>query len=234
MTNVDACELRRRECAEINVNAVRTLIECCELYQIHLIHISTDFIFDGEKGYYKENDKPKPVNYYGESKLLAEKILKRSKINFTILRTILVYGLVEDASRSNIVLWVKNTLENKKEIKVINDQFRMPTFVNDLAKACYLVVQKNNIETKELNQQVYHISSNELISIYEIATQIADTFNLDKNLIKEITTKELNQRAERPMKTGFVINKAVEELGFESVSFKERLLFFKSQIHKVQ
>lgn len=242
MTNVDTCELRTRECNDVNVNAVRTLIECCELYNTHLIHISTDFIFDGADGFYKEEDKPSPVNYYGKSKLLSEKLLQRSKIDFTILRTILVYGLVEDANRNNIVLWVKNTLENKQEIKVVNDQFRMPTLANDLAKACLLVVENNlKSQTALLNdatefnrkpqiKQVYHISSNELLSVYEITNQIATTFNLDKKLIREITTLDLDQRAKRPVKTGFVLDKAVNELGFESVSFKERLAYFKTII----
>ncbi|MCF6349551.1 MAG: SDR family oxidoreductase [Flavobacteriaceae bacterium] len=231
MTDVDACELRIRECNEVNVNAVKTLIESCAIYKTHLIHISTDFIFDGTKGFYKEEDKPNPVNYYGQSKLNAEKLLQKSKIDFSILRTILVYGSVEDANRNNIVLWVKNTLENKQEIRAVNDQFRMPTLANDLAKACLLVIQNNLKQTTNNRpqiKQVYHVSSNKLLSIYEIAMQIATTFNLDKKLIRKITTLDLNQKAERPIKTGFILDKSIKELGLESASFKERLTFFKT------
>jgi dTDP-4-dehydrorhamnose reductase len=226
MTNVDNCELRKRECIEINVNAVKNLANCCKEQNIHLIHISTDFIFDGKKGNYREDDKANPINYYGLSKLNSEKIIKQSKINYTILRTILVYGLVKDASRSNIVLWVKGALEKNEKINLINDQFRMPTYSNDLAQACLLAVQKRA-------EGIFHISSNELLSVYEIALQIAAIFKLDKSLIKSISTAQLNQRADRPAKTGFVIDKAVKELGFKSVSFKEQLKVFKKEMSEI-
>jgi len=226
MTNVDNCELRKRECVEINVNAVKNLANSCKEQNIHLIHISTDFIFDGEKGIYSEDDKPNPINYYGLSKLNSEKIIKQSKINYTILRTILVYGLVKEANRSNIVLWVKEALEKNKKLNLINDQYRMPTYSNDLAKACLLAVQKRALG-------IFHISSNELLSIYEIALQIAATFKLDKSLIKSISTAQLNQRAVRPAKTGFIIEKAVKELGFKSVSFKEQLKVFKKEMSEI-
>ncbi len=222
MTNVDSCELRRRECNELNIKAVENLITSCKEYAIHLIHISTDFIFDGKKGNYIESDLSNPLNHYGLSKLKSEKALLKSSIQFTILRTILVYGLVDNANRSNIVLWVKNSLEANKEISVITDQYRMPTLSDDLAMACLLAIQKNATG-------IFHISSNELLSIYEITLQIAETFGLDKNLIKPTTTYQLNQKATRPPKTGFVINKAVNELGFTSAKFKDRLAFFKTQ-----
>lgn len=231
MTNVDACELRKRECLAINVEAVRNLASCCKKHNSHLIQISTDFIFDGKKGMYTEDDMPNPINYYGESKLKAEEILQKSTINFTILRTILVYGKVENMTRGNIVLWVKNELENNKGINVINDQYRMPTYAGDLAEACALVVQKNqNLESKNQIKAIYNISSSELLSIYEIANQIAETFELDKKLIKETTTKQLNQKAKRPPKTGFVLDKAATELGFKKGSFKERLAYYKKTL----
>ncbi len=226
MTNVDVCENKKELCDKLNVTAVETLIDYCKNEETHLIQVSTDFIFDGEKGLYKEDDLPKPVNYYGESKLKSEELLKKSKINFTILRTILVYGKVENANKGNIVLWVKGELEKGEKINVINDQFRMPILANDLAKACLLVIQNS----KSSKKQVYHVSSNELLSIYEIAIQIAEVFNLDKKLIHKISTKELNQKAQRPAKTGFVLDKAITDLGFESVSFKERLVYFKEMI----
>jgi len=219
MTNVDTCELNPKECDEINVTAVNNLMLLCDKNNIHLVHISTDFIFDGKKGLYTETDKPKPINYYGLSKLKSEEIILKSNINYTILRTILVYEIVNNSNRTNILSWVKNSLENKQKINVVTDQYRTPTLADDLAKACLLAVQKKTIG-------IFHISSNELLSIYEIALQIANTFKLDKNLISPIETKQLNQTAKRPPKTGFIIDKAVDELGFKSTSFKERLLNF--------
>lgn len=223
MTNVDTCELKPKECDKINVNAVANLVDACKTGNIHLLHISTDFIFEGNNTSYKETDEVNPINYYGLSKLKSEILIEKSTINYTILRTILVYGIVSNANKGNIVSWVKSSLEDKKEINVVTDQYRMPTLSDDLAEACLLAIQKKAIG-------VFHISSNQVLNIYEIALQIADTFNLDKNLIQPIKTNLLNQAATRPPKTGFNIDKAVNELGFKSASFKERLLVYKSQL----
>ncbi len=223
MTNVDACEENKAECDLLNVNVVEFLKEYSELNNTHLVHISTDFIFDGEKGLYKETDVPNPLSYYGLSKLKSENILTTSKIDFTILRTILVYGKVYDMTRSNIVLWVKKSLEEKKEITIVNDQFRMPTYVDDLALVCKIAIDKKSIG-------VFNISSNKLLSIYEIAQLVAEVFELDKNLIKSISTKTLNQKALRPPITGFDLTKTNAELSFFSKSFKEDLQRFKEKL----
>ena len=205
MTNVDACENDKEGCYDLNVHVVENLAAVCSEINAHLIHISTDFIYDGVKGNYTEEDIPNPLSYYGETKLLSEERLQDSNINYTILRTILVYGLVKDMSRSNIVLWVKESLENKKEITIVDDQYRAPTYVEDLALAC-----KVSIDKKATG--IFNISSNQLLSIYEIAQEIADAFGLDKNLIKPISTSTLNQTASRPAKTGFDLTKTNKDI----------------------
>jgi len=227
MTNVDSCELRQHECKQINTKAVKNIATICKEQAIHLVHISTDFIFKGKKGFYTEKDKSNPINYYGETKKKSEKHIIKSGIDYTILRTIILYGINENSTRSNIVLWVKKSLEENKSISVVTDQYRMPTYVDDLAEACLLAVQKKA-------KGIYHISSNELLSIYEIALEVAKIFNLNADLIKPILTEKLNQKAERPKKTGFIIDKAVNELGIKSVSFKERLKDFKLALIKSQ
>ena len=103
MTNVDQCEKKKEACWEINVEAVENLAQICEKHQIHLIHLSTDFIFDGAAGPYKEEDQPNPLSYYGQSKLASEKIVQKNKFPWAILRTILLYGVTEDQGRSNAV-----------------------------------------------------------------------------------------------------------------------------------
>lgn len=220
MTQVDDCENNKAACDVLNIGVVQWLKEICEEINSHLIHISTDFIFDGKKGFYKETDKPNPLSYYGLSKLKSEEILINSKIDFTILRTILVYGKVFDMSRSNIVLWVKEMLEKGEEITIVNDQYRTPTYVEDLALVCKISLDKKA-------KGIFNISSNELLSVFEIAQQIAETFHLDKNLIKPISTSKLNQTAPRPAKTGFNLSKTVKELGFYPKSFKEDMQRFK-------
>ena len=223
MTQVDDCETNKKECDILNVDVVKWLKEVAEEINSHIIHISTDFIFDGKKGYYKEDDVPNPLSYYGLSKLKSEELLINSTINFTILRTILVFGKVYDMSRSNIVLWVKQMLENKKEVTIVDDQYRMPTYAEDLALACKLALDKKA-------KGIYHISSNQLLSIYEIAKQIAQVFELDENLIIPISTSTLNQTAPRPEKTGFDLTKTRSVLGFYPKSFKEDLQRFKESI----
>ncbi|QNM85941.1 SDR family oxidoreductase [Polaribacter pectinis] len=223
MTNVDACENNKQECDALNIDVVKTLVKVSEEINTHIIHISTDFIFDGKKGYYKETDTPNPLSYYGLSKLKSEEVLTNSRIDFTVLRTILVYGKVFDMSRSNIVLWVKQMLEDKKEINIVDDQYRTPTYVEDLAIACKISMDKKAIG-------IFNISSNTLLSVYEIAQQIADTFGLDKSFIKPISTSTLNQTAPRPAKTGFNLSKTNNELNFYPKSFKEDLLIFKETL----
>lgn len=225
MTHVDVCEDNKEACDTINVELVSQLAEVSKEISSHLIHISTDFIFDGKNGPYREDDTPNPLNYYGLSKLKSEQVLQDSEINYTILRTILVYGYVKGMSRNNIVLWVKEALTNKKEVTIIDDQFRMPTLVDDLAEACILSI-------KNSATGVFNVSCNELLSIYDIAIDVAEAFELDKSYIKRVSTEELNQRAPRPVKTGFDLTKSKNELNLPIYSFKERLQHFKNQLNK--
>ena len=223
MTQVDDCENNKQACDILNVDVVKWLSEIAEEINAHVIHISTDFIFDGVKGNYKETDTPNPISYYGLSKLKSEKVLTSSNINFTILRTILVYGKVFDMSRSNIVLWVKQMLEEGKEITIVDDQYRAPTYVLDLAMACKISMDKKATG-------IFNISSNKLMSVFEITQEIAEVFNLDKSLLKPISTSTLNQTAPRPAKTGFDLSKTNRELNFYPKTFKEDLQKFKETL----
>lgn len=225
MTQVDDCEVFKKECDVLNVEVVVWLKEVAEVINCHLIHLSTDFIFDGKNGYYKETDQPNPLSYYGNSKVKSEEILLNSTIDFTIIRTILVYGKVYDMSRTNIVLWVKEMLENGKEITIVNDQYRMPTFVDDLALSCKLAIDQRATG-------IFHISSKELLSVLEITQKIATVFGLNQSLIKPTTSTVLNQKAKRPPKTGFDLTKSSEVLGMKFHSFEEDLQRFKEILAK--
>jgi dTDP-4-dehydrorhamnose reductase len=223
MTNVDHCETQREACWKANVTAVESLVAACEKYNIHLIHVSTDFIFDGSHGPLDENEKPAPVNYYGESKLAAEVAVQKSKLKWSILRTVLVYGITNDMSRSNIVLWVKNNLEQGKTIQVVNDQWRTPTLAEDLAMGCYLAAKKKATG-------VYNISGKDFLSPFDIAQKTAAFFKLDNSLIKATDSTQFKQPAKRPLTTGFIIDKARKDLGYEPKSFDEGIAVLASQI----
>jgi dTDP-4-dehydrorhamnose reductase len=223
MTLVDECETRQQECWTANVSAVENLIEGCRAIGAQLVHVSTDFIFDGSHGPLDESATPAPVNYYGKSKLAAEQLLQQSNIDWCILRTVLVYGVTHDMSRSNIVLWVKENLEQGKKIRVVNDQWRTPTLAEDLAQGCYLAATKKA-------KGVYNISGKDFVTPYEIATRTATFFKLDASLITATDSNQFKQTARRPLKTGFIIEKARKELGYEPHSFEEGLELLSKQI----
>ncbi len=214
MAQPDACELNKEECCATNINASLYITEVAEKLKARLVYVSTDFVFSGDEGPYTEDDTPLPVNYYGESKLASEKIIQNSRTEWAIVRTVLVYGNILYGTRSNMVTWVKDNLENGKHIKVVNDQIRTPTYVEDLSKGIKLVVQK---EAKG----IFHISGKEIFTPYEMAVQVADYFGLDKSLMEKVTADTFTQPAQRPLKTGFIITKAEKELGYQPISFKE-------------
>ncbi len=223
MTNVDQCESEKEACWDLNVNAVKYLVEACKKNNTHLLHLSTDFIFDGSHGPLNEKDEPNPISYYGESKLAAEKLLVESNIKWSIARTVLVYGVAHDMSRSNIVLWVKNSLESGKAIDVVNDQWRTPTLAEDLAMGCYLIAEKSAFG-------IYHISGEELMTPYDIAIKTAEFFKLDKTLISKTDGSKFTQPAKRPPKTGFIIDKAKEVLKYHPHTFNEGLTTILQQL----
>ena len=223
MTQVDQCELDPDACWKNNVTSVENLVAVCARENIHLEHVSTDFIFDGKQELLDEKATPGPVNFYGDSKLAAENLIIKSKISWCIVRTVLVYGVTRDMSRSNIVLWVKNSLEQKKNIQVVNDQWRTPTLAEDLAAGCHLAAIKRA-------QGIYHISGKDYMSVYEIALRTANFFKLDPSLMKETDSTKFIQSAKRPMKTGFIIDKAKNVLGYEPHSFEEGLAVVASQL----
>lgn len=225
MTQVDACEDNQEACDAINVHAVSSLCRLCEEYGSRLIHLSTDFIFDGTAGPYREEDAPNPLSYYGLSKLKAEEIIQKSKVSYAILRTILLYGITPAMSRSNIVLWVKSSLEAGKQIRVVNDQVRSPTLAEDLAIACVSAVMK---EAKG----IYHVSGGEIMPVIEIAKRVADFWKLDKSLISEIDSASLNQRAKRPPVTGFILLKSQTELAYKPHSFEQGLAVLNRQMQE--
>jgi dTDP-4-dehydrorhamnose reductase len=224
MTNVDACEKDKAGCDLLNITAVEYLVKACADTSAHLVHLSTDFIFDGENGPYREEDEAKPLSYYGESKLKAETLIRESTIGWAILRTVLVYGVAEAMSRSNIVLWAKGALEKGQNINVVDDQFRTPTLAEDLADGCILAA-------KQKAQGVYNISGDEYMSIIDLVRAVGDFWNLDTNLISPVSSTTLSQPAKRPPKTGFILDKARQELGYKPHSFTEGLALVNKQLN---
>jgi dTDP-4-dehydrorhamnose reductase len=232
MTNVDACETDREGAWAMNTSSVEYQVKALEAlmathsnYKPHYIHLSTDFIFDGTHGPLDETEKPNPLSYYAETKLAAENIVLASKLKWAIARTVLVYGIVDNMSRSNIVLWVKGNLEQGKTINVVDDQFRTPTLAEDLADGCILIADKGA-------QGIYNISGKDYMSILELANRVADYYKLDKSLIKPSKSADIKQPAKRPPITGFIIDKAKRDLGYDPHSFEEGITLLEEQLKK--
>ncbi len=217
LTHVDACENNKEQAKAINITAVQYLADLCAERNMYLCHISTDFIFDGEQGMYTETDTPNPVNFYGETKLEAEKILRaHPTVKASILRTILVYGFVPNLTRTNIILWLNDTLGAGNPVKMVTDQFRMPTFADDLAKACLLACQKQA-------EGVFNVSGPEYLSVYDLALLVADIFGHNKELVTPATSVAFSDKAPRPPKTGFNLDKSRAELDYNPLPLKDAL-----------
>lgn len=224
MTQVDDCELDQEACNKANIEAVRNVVTACEATGTHLVHLSTDFIFDGSHGPVTENEEPKPVNYYGQSKLVAEEIIMQSSINWAIARTVLVYGVVQGLQRSNIILWVKDSLEKGKSLQIVDDQWRTPTLAEDLAIGCWLLASKKATG-------VFNISGEDFLTPYDMAMKVVDYFNLEGSLIGRANSSTFSQPAKRPAKTGFIIDKAKTQLNYQPRSFNEGIALIAKQIN---
>ncbi len=223
LTQVDDCEKDKELCWKMNVSAAEYVAKACAETGAFLVHLSTDFIFDGEEGPYDEEANPNPISYYGESKLASEKIVMEHASDWAIVRTVLVYGIAEDMSRSNIILWVKKNLEEGRQIKVVNDQWRTPTLAEDLAMGCYLVA-------KSKAPGIYNISGKDFLTPYDMALMTAGYFKLDESLIIKADASTFSQPARRPPKTGFHIDKARKNLGYEPHSFEEGIAIVAKQL----
>ena len=222
LTNVDECELHRAACWLQNVTAVAHLVAGCARHGIHLTHLSTDFIFSGDAGPLAEDAVPAPVNFYGESKLAAEQLVRAGAGRWAIARTVLVYGVAHRYGRTNLVLWVRDALRAGQPIRVVSDQWRTPTLAEDLAQGCWLLA-------RQAAQGIYHLSSDELLTPYDVALRVADYFGLDAGLIEKVDASTFSQPARRPARTGFLIGKARRELGYRPHTLAEGLALVGAQ-----
>jgi dTDP-4-dehydrorhamnose reductase len=213
MTKPDECELNQWECYVINVEATLTLLANAEELKSFFLFISTDFVFDGEKGMYTEEDILAPVNFYGKSKAEAEDAVKEYAFDWSIVRTCLVYGKPA-TGKQNILTVVKSKIENKEKYLVFNDQHRTPTYVEDFVKGIVTILEKKA-------KGIYHLSGKDLVTPYDMAIETAKHLQLDTSFIQKTTASDFVQPAKRPARTGLTIDKARKELGFNPVSFEE-------------
>lgn len=222
-TNVDKSETERETAWKVNVKAVEYMAESARILDSHIIHISSDYIFDGENGPYLENASPNPIGYYGRTKLASENVLKLYAVKNTIIRTNVLYGPTH-FGRPDFVKWVIDSLKNKNQIRIVTDQINNPTFIDDLVKAIVRILEISKEGT-------FNIGGQEFLSRFDFTLRIADYFNLDKSLIMPILTKDLNQPARRPLKSGLITIKAQSELGYRPHSIEETFQIIKKEFN---
>ena len=205
MTNVDGCEKNKEEAWGVNVTGTENIINAVRGSATKIVYISTDYIFDGKNGPYIEDDVPRPINYYGKTKLAAENAVRGSAQPWVILRTNVLYGNSLRSSAS-FVNWVVNSLRKSQEINVVDDQTNNPTWTASLAEAIKLSIIMNI-------QEILNYAGSEFMSRFEFAKRIANVFDLDSNLINPIKTADLNQLAPRPLRSGLSTVKIEELVG---------------------
>ncbi|MEN8192489.1 MAG: dTDP-4-dehydrorhamnose reductase [Bacteroidota bacterium] len=222
-TNVDGCESEKELAWKINVNGVENLVKYVKGCKAHLIHISSDYIFDGTEGPYLETALPSPKSYYGKSKLAGENAIISENIQYSIIRTNVLYGPTEHG-RPDFVKWIVNSLRANKKIRIVNDQINNPTYIEDLVSAIAKIIELRK-------KDIYNIGGSELLSRLDFTYQIADYFDLDKSLIEEIVTADLDQAAARPLKSGLINLKAETELGYKPRKIDETLFLMKRYLN---
>ncbi len=206
-TYVDGCEVEKETCWRVNVKAVENLAVLARRIGSKLVHVSTDYIFDGRQGPYDEEARPNPLCYYGKAKLASENAVKKEGIPHIIARTSVVYG-VGRGVKKNFFLWLYESLKNGQAIRVVTDQYNTPTLAEDLAEGILQALQANV-------EGVVNISGREFLNRYEMAITVARFFGFDEQLISPITTPQLKQKAVRPLKAGLKIDKAIQLFQFQ-------------------
>lgn len=223
MSLADPCEKNPDECWKINVTGTENILRAAESFKPHFIHLSTDFVFDGMAGPYREEDTPHPVSVYGKSKWASEQAVMKSPFPWAVARTILVYGLLPVMPRPNIITFVKGKLEQGEKINVVSDQFRMPTLAEDLAEGCLEIAARKA-------EGIFHLSGSEMTSVYDFAVLTTKVFNLNSSLIEPVLTASLNEAAKRPPRTGFHLDKARKILNYRPRTLADGLLMVRNQI----
>jgi len=221
-TDVDRAEKEKELCWAVNVSGVENLSYYTHLVNAKLIHISTDYVFDGYKGNYSENDRPNPLSYYAKSKLAGENAVIASGVEHIIARTAVLYGHAENV-RPNFVTWLISQLKQRKQVTIVDDQIGNPTLADNLSEAIATAVQLDA-------QGVYHLAGCEAIDRFHFAIKIAEIFELDTNLIQKGKSDTLKQLAQRPLNASLNVSKALTELGVNLYNVTEGLQVLKSQI----
>ncbi len=212
-TDVDGCEVEKEKAWNVNVKGTENVAKACQEVDARMIYVSTDYVFDGENGMYKETDEPHPINYYGKTKLEGERKVKEICEDYVIARTSVLYGWHE---RLNFVTWVIKQLKKNDKIQIVTDQYTSPTSADNLAEVL-LEIAENNLHG------VHHTAGSERVNRHDFTLKIAEVFDLDKGLITPIISEELDQIARRPRDSSLSIEKIKNKIDTDLVGIEKGL-----------
>lgn len=224
LTDVDKCELNKELAWKINVEGTKNIVEAANNTDSFLIYVSTDYVFNGEKGNYNESDDPAPINYYGLTKLKAEEIVK-TRAEYLIARPSVIYGSTPAAGKVNFALWLIETLQKGEHVKIITDQWNTPTLNTNLAEMTLEIVERRLAGT-------FHLCGATRLNRFEFAQQIAKEFDLDKSLIDSALSSQFTWPAKRPMDSSLDTTKAQKTLKNKPLDMNEALKQLKLEISK--
>lgn len=211
-TDVDGCEKNRDKAYKTNVKLVENLLDSGAK---RLVQYSTDHVFNGKRGPYKEDDDTDPIGYYGETKLQSERIILNSHGDHLIIRTNVLFGTGVNI-RPNFITWLLENLENGRRLKIATDQYNNPIHADNLAET--------SIEAEESDLTgILHLAGDSYLSRFETAIKTAEFFSFDRQLILPVKTSELGQSARRPMRGGLKIELAKKLLKIRLLDFDEGL-----------
>jgi len=223
-TNVDKCEKDKEWAWSVNVNGTRNIAEACAKIGSKLIYVSTDYVFNGKKGLYTEDDEPNPINHYGLTKLKGEQAVQEAGADYVIARTSVLYGWHK--RKPNFATWAVDSLRNGKEINVANDHYNSPTLADNLAEMMLGVLKKDL-------SGVYHAAGGERVSRYEFAIKLADIFELKKSLIIPVSMADLTMWvAKRPRDSSLSADRIGRDAGVQALDLSEALKIMKNSAKK--
>ena len=221
-TNVDGCEDDKETCWRVNAHGPEYLAEAARRVGAAVIHVSTDYVFDGSEEEYTEESKPNPLSYYGRAKLAGENAVIASGVPCAILRTMILYGTGVNV-KPNFALWLVNQLSQDQPVRIVDDQYGHPTLVDDLALAIRRVIELNKPD-------LFHVCGADYISRYDFALELARVFGFRTDLITPIKTAELKQKAVRPLRSKFNLSKLHTELDVHPRGIEAGLQELKRQL----
>jgi len=225
LTNVDKCELEKELAWKTNIEGTENIAKSCKKHQVFLVYVSTDYVFDGEKGMYKETDKPAPINYYGLTKLKGEESVKNLTNKYCIARPSVIYGSIPATGKINFALWLLDKLKRKEKAKIVTDQWNSPTLNTNLANEILEVLERKLTG-------IFHLAGATRLSRHEFAKLLAETFSLDRNLIKPVSSKEISWIAKRPKDSSLNVDKACQTLRNKPQKIHEALKKMKKEIEQ--